>query len=371
MRIAFIADALDDQYAGIHIYTREMLNALAQIDVQNTYIAIRSKQGTDLHEKIEQIVLPVLSIPGYSAYRLLVKIPQALVKAKADIVVEPRHFGPFNLPKHIRRMTVIHDLTPILFPEMHQRFSRTLQRWFLPSILRRADHVITNSFYTKKDVEKHYPVTKGKITAIQLGKDPIFKPIKNDLLLKKYQIKKPYLLSVGTIEPRKNLSTLLTAFEQFKKEKKKLGAFDNYQLVLTGKSGWKNAALMEAIQQSDFSEDIILTGYVAWEELPALYSAADVFIYPSLYEGFGLPVLEAMACATPVLVSDVSSLPEVGGKAAHYFPPQSSDVLCEKMIELTQNHILRKESGQRSLVQADKFSWERAAKEMIQLWALS
>lgn len=363
MRIAFIADALDDQYAGIHIYTLEILNALAKLDTQNNYIAVRSKLGTALHPDIEQIILPVLSIPGYSAYRLLVKIPQALVKAKADIVIEPRHFGPFNLPKHIRRMTVIHDLTPILFPEMHQRFSRTLQRWFLPSILRRADHVITNSFYTQQDVEQYYPITKGKITAIQLGKDSIFKPTKNDLILKKYKIKKPYFLSVGTIEPRKNLSTLLSAFEVFKQQTN-----NNYQLVLTGKSGWKNADLMAAIEQSAFSEDIILTGYVAWEELPVLYSAAEVFIYPSLYEGFGLPVLEAMACGTVVLVSEVSSLPEVGGAAAHYFPPTSVDALCEKMIELSQNQDLRDRSAALSLAQAEKFSWERAARGMVELW---
>lgn len=364
MRIAFIADALDNQYAGIHIYTREIIKALAKVDKENTYIALRMKAGNEFEGlPVEQLVVPSPPLPGYAGFRLFVKIPQALVKAKADIVIEPRHFGPFNLPKHIKRMTVIHDLTPVLFPKMHEWVSSQLQRRFLPSILKRTNHIITNSEYTKADVLRVYPFTKNKTTAILLGKEAIFKPTHNDAVLPKYGIQKPYILSVGTLEPRKNLSRLLLAYEQMKAQINPL-----IQLVLVGKKGWKNKDLMERIAQSPFAKDIILTGYVERQDLPVLYSSAAFFVYPSLYEGFGLPVLEAMACGTAVLTSNVSSLPEVGGDVALYFNPESVEELTKQLIFLIQNNKEREERAERSLKRAEGFSWEKAAREMKKLF---
>ena len=360
MRIAFIADALDFQYAGIHIYTREILKALVAIDTENEYIVVRGKSG-DKIEGAEEIIIPVQpNIPGHKRLRLFTNIPRSLVKAGADVVVEPSHFGPFNLPKHIKRVTVLHDLTPFLSPDYHVFSSRLFHRLLMPRVLRRADHVLTVSEHTRRDMIARFPFTEKKSTAILLGRDELFVPKNDKSVLEKYDIRQPYFLYVGTLEPRKNLNVLVDAYNTFRK---KSGL--NYQLVLVGKKGWKIDNLLEKIQQSPFQKDIILTGYVAREELPMLYTMSEIFVYPSLYEGFGLPVLEAMSCGARVITSKVSSLPEVGGDAAMYFDPNSPEQLANLMLQLAFDTPLLKILSEKSLAQAQQFSWEKTAKKTL------
>ncbi len=360
MRIAFIADALDFQYAGIHIYTREILKALVAIDTKNEYIVVRGKAGEKI-EGAEEIIIPVNpNIRGHKEWRLLRSIPRALVKAGVDIVVEPRHFGPFNLPKEIKRVTVLHDLTPVLFPDYHILSSRILHRYVLPRVLRRTDHVLTVSECTRQDLIETFPFAEKKSTAILLGRDESFTPKNDASVLEKYGIRQPYFLYVGTLEPRKNLGVLVDAYNTFRQR-----SGLNHQLVLVGKKGWKIDNLLEKIRQSPYQKDIILTGYVAREELPVLYTMSEVFVYPSLYEGFGLPVLEAMSCGARVITSKVSSLPEVGGDAAMYFDPNSVEQLANMMLQLAFDAPLLKILSEKSLAQAQQFSWEKTAKETL------
>ena len=362
MRIGIIADALDDQYAGIHIYTREIIRSLARLDKKNSYVIVRQKHGEQF-DGMEELVIPTKGIPGHGAHRLFFQVPKMLRKAKVDAVIEPRHFGPFNLPKKIKRLTVIHDLTPVIMPHFHRFPSQLLQRTFLPFILSRADHVITNSAYTLSDIVQYYPDTKDKITAIHLGKEAIFKPKKDPSVLKKYHIHSPYFLFVGTIEPRKNLMTLLKAYEKFREN-----SAQNHQLVLVGKLGWQSNDVLKAIDQSPFKGDIIRAGYVDRVDLPVLYSMTEAFIYPSFYEGFGLPVLEAMACGAPCIVSNISSLPEVGGDAALYFDPQEFNGLLKQINNIVHDGQLQIQASKKSLEQAERFSWDRAGREMMALF---
>ena len=283
-----------------------------------------------------------------------------------DIVVEPHHFGPFNLPKRIKRITVIHDLSPIHYPEWHQFLSRKLQQLFLPSILKRANHIITNSLFTAQDVANYFPFTANKISGILLGKEAFFQPQLNPIILKKYRISKPYLLHIGTIEPRKNLKLLLSAFEKIKSQ-----ANRDLQLVLVGKSGWKSKSFIKALNNSPFSKDIKWLGYVNRTELPVLYSSATAFVYPSHFEGFGLPVLEAMACGAPVIVSNVSSLPEIVGKAGIFFQPNNVEELIRQILNLLNNKQLRGSLSALSLEQAAKFSWEKTARETLAVFEKS
>lgn len=356
MRIAIIADALDQQYAGIYIYTKEIIKAIATLDTSHQLIIVRAKAKNEF-EGVEEIVIPERSFLGHAAYRLLILIPHALNQAKVDVVIEPRHFGPFNLNNKIKRITVIHDLTPLLFPKWHQFSSQLLQRIFLPHILKRADHIITNSTYTSQDVNKIFPFTKGKTTAILLGKDTIFRPTVSKDVLKKYKVQQPFFLFVGTFEPRKNLSTLIKAFNKFK-------ATTNatHQLVLIGKKGWKNTSFFKDLEQSPFRKNIILTGYVERAELPVFYTMATAFVYPSHYEGFGLPILEAMTCGTIVISSNTSSLPEVGGTAANYFSPEDEQALTNFLIEFS---LKKEQQSTASLQQSQKFSWLKAAQQLI------
>lgn len=355
LRIAILADPLDRQYAGVHIYTRELIRAMAAMEHPHEIILIRPEKKDDI-EGVTEWVVPILPIPGHQSFRLFFQIPLLLRKRKVDIVLEPAHFGPFNLPKHIKRITFIHDLTPLIFPEMHTFHGQLLQKIFLPGILRRADHVLVNSAYTQSDLIAHFPFCQDKSTVTLLGKEALFQPDHRPEVLQKYQVKQPYILYTGTIEPRKNLLTLLKAFHAFKKQ---TGL--PHQLVWVGKSGWKNKEIFEAIESSPFRDDIIQTGYVLREELPALYSQGMVFVYPSLYEGFGLPILEAMACGTPIITSNTSSMPEVGGQAALYIQPKDHLSLTEYLIKIAQEPTFRQQKSAEVLQQASQFDWKETA----------
>lgn len=363
MKIAIIGDALDYQYAGIYYYTKELINALARIDKKNEYWIVRGKSSGDISTNVKELIIPSKKIPGAGAYRLFVSIPKILAKKGVDIVVEPRHFGPFNLPKRIKRVTVIHDLSPIHYPEWHQFISSKAQELFLPAILKRADHIITNSNFTAQDVIQYFPFTKNKTTGILLGKEDFFKPNPNKAILAKLGLKTPYILHTGTIEPRKNLPLLVKAFEQIKKEKA-----TNLQLVLVGKLGWKSESLQAIINISPFKKDIKLLGYVERDMLPTIYTEARVFVYPSHFEGFGLPVLEAMSCGTPVIVSDVSSLPEIIGTSGLTFLPNDQEQLVKKINQVLDNDSLIQTLSEQSLQQAAKFSWDKTAKKTLEIF---
>ncbi len=355
MRIAFLADPLDRQYGGIHIYTKELLKALSRIDKENEYFIFRSEAKEEFHG-MNEIVVPYSRIPGYPIWRLFFQLPNIIKKMEIDLVIEPAHFGPFNLPKRIKRVTVIHDLTMYLFPQYHLFFSQFIQRIFLPRVLRKSDHIITNSKNTMQDLIRFFPHTKGKSTAILLGKDEIFRRKIDETVLSKHGINKPYILYVGTLEPRKNVIVLINAFNKFKKE----SGF-THQLVLVGKEGWKSEPILETIRHSPYTEEIARLGYVERTELPVLYSMAELFVYPSIYEGFGLPILEAMACGTTVLTSNVSSLPEVGKNAVLYFSPNSEKELSELLISSSKKKEIRNKYSELGKHQAAKFTWGKTA----------
>ena len=363
MKIAIIADALDYQYAGIYYYTKELVRALAKIDKENDYLIVRSQSEGDFSKNVKELIIPTPKFPGGAAYRLFITVPRLLTKEKVDIVVEPRHFGPFNLPSHIKRITVIHDLSPLRFPQWHELVSRKLQKFFLPSILRRAHHIITNSQFTAQDVRNYFPFTKGKTTGILLGKEVFFKPDENKSILEKYDLNSPYLLHTGTIEPRKNLSFLLNVFEKVKGTTP-----SDLQLVLAGKVGWGQSNFLERVERSPYRNDIKLLGYVPREHLPAIYTGATLFIYPSHFEGFGLPALEAMSCGLPTLVSDNSSLPEIVGTAGLTFPTNDVSFLQNTILSLLNNAPLRQKMAEQSLRRAEEFSWEKTAKETLTIF---
>lgn len=360
MKIAILADPLDGQYAGIHIYTREFINAIIQYDKLNEYILIRQKKSIE-YPQLQQVVVPNLPVyTGFQVLRLFFIFPIILRKLKVDAVLEPAHFGPFNLPKRIKRITVIHDLTPILFPELHRFYSQTLQRIFLQGILKKADLILTNSDHTSRDTIAFCQSTQDKIKRIYLGKDEQFTPTACSKTIDKFDLERPYFLSVGTIEPRKNLLLLLSAYEQFRRSGK-----ERVRLLVVGKRGWKAQAIMNELENHPFKEDIKVLGYVNREELPVLYSKTLALIYPSIYEGFGLPVLEAMSCGAPCILSDSSSLPEVGGDAACYFKHTDSKKLFALMKEIFQDKQLRNSMRKKSLEQAAKFSWNAYAEAFV------
>ncbi len=360
MHIVIIADSIDKQSAGIHYYTKNLIIHLLKNDKKNSYTIIKLNQKV-IKEGISSISLPnTLKFLKNDPIRNFFTLPGLIKKMKPDIVIEPAHFGPFNLPNHIKRITVIHDLTPVKLPEFHKIGSRLLQKLFFPHLIRNADQLITNSLNTTADLNHYYPKSKQKTTPIYLGKADFFKPSFNEKVLNKYKITQPYFLSVGTIEPRKNLKTLLKAYKIFRRE-----TAQKVKLVICGNVGWKSRSFFQTFFKHPFKEDILLIGYADRLDLPFLYSHAKAFIYPSYYEGFGLPVLEALSCGAPCVISNRSSLPEVGEDAALYFSPESDRELADHLKLLCNDEQLGKELGRKALAQAEKFSWTKFADEFI------
>ena len=353
MKIAFLADTLDRQYAGIHIYTYNLLRALIRLDHENQYYLVRPQPKGDLSPAIE-IIKPIYRVPGHQSLRLFWDIPRTLARQNMDLVIEPAHFGPFNLPKRIKRITFIHDLTTIKMPQLHVRHSQLLQRMFLPGILRRADRILVNSNHTRNDVLDYLPGLAQKTDVIYAGKDDIFYP--RPELKASLDIKASYFLYVGTLEPRKNLLTLLTAYQRFRDR-----TTAKTKLVFIGKKGWQSKGLMQAYQHHPYKTDIVLKGYVDRKHLPVWMSNCLAFIYPSLYEGFGLPVLEAMACGAPVIVADNSSLREISGDAALLFEAKNVQLLTRYLLNVQQKSELRQSLSKKSLQQAKNYTWERSA----------
>lgn len=361
MKIAILSDTLDNQKAGIHVYTRSLIQELLKRNDEHEYILVRQKKDNELSH-IKQIIIPNCNLPiGFASLRLFFIIPYLLTKQKVDAVFEPAHFGPFNLPKRIKRITFIHDLTPIILPEYHRWHSQILQRIFLKRILQNTHLIFTNSKNTSMDLERFYPFTKGKNKILLLGKDSQFQPTQNKNLIQNFGIKQPYFLSVGTIEPRKNLGRLLKAYNLFMNETN-----TPYNLVIVGDLGWKTENFERELAKHPYRDQIQLLGYVKKEELPIIYSHAQALIYPSLYEGFGLPVLEALACGTDVICSKTSSLPEVGGSVANYCNPKSVNEIKKQMIKVSNFSVgEQKINSKKNIEQAKKFSWKKHIKSFI------
>lgn len=353
MKIAIIADPIDNQKGGVHVYTRELAHALLADPGHHSFLLVRERRDP-LLQGATQIVIPNIRIGlGLAALRLFFLVPLVLWWHRVDAVMEPAHFGPFNLPRRIKRITMIHDLTPLRFPHYHRFHSQLLQRIFLKGILRRADLILANSRHTASDIGEFFPFAKPKTKVILLGCDPAIRPASHRPLPASLGIRQPYWLNVGTIEPRKNLVRLLQAYTAFRK-----AAEERVLLVITGQRGWKSEPFYEALADHPFREDIILTGYVSDEDLSILYSHALALIYPSEYEGFGLPVLEAMSCGCPVICSSVSSLPEVGGDVALYCDPYSIDDMSKQMGALHAFSAAEKATlREKALQRASVFRW--------------
>ena len=354
MRIAILADALDFQNAGIHYYLKGLLSAISA-DLQGHEVVLVRPGGADSVPGFRELLVPGERwTTAGGLVRVLSEIPALLKKEKVEVVIEPAHFGPFNLPPEMRRITIIHDLTPIILPEFHPFYSTLAHRLLLPGILRKADQIIVNSDNTGWDLTRRFPFASGKVTKVSPAKDAAFYPREDSKILQKYGISAPYILTVGTIEPRKNLNLMLKAFEKIR-----LSLQLPIEWVIAGGPGWKNNSFYEALEKSPAKKDVRIIGYADRADLPVLYSSCEVFAYPSHYEGFGLPALEAMACGAPVLLSGSSSMPEVGGEAALYFNPAAESAALESLLPALLNNKEQKSSlRQKSLERAATFSPE-------------
>lgn len=353
---------------GVSSYTRELVKNLLAIDKKNQYILFGSslraaKKLREFEKSLEGFKNFELKIIPYPAFFLEFLWNRLHIYPIEKIIgeVDVFHSSDWTQPptgKDVKKVTTVHDLIPFLFPtSVHPKIIATHKRR-LERVRKEVDLIIADSETTKDDLIKFANIPEGKIRVIYLASGSEFKPQddqKVEEVLQKYKIKKPFLLSVATQEPRKNIQKLLDVFEKIVKDRPEL------RLVLTGKYGWGPGM--------HTPENVIWTNYVPQEDLTALYSASRVFLYPSLYEGFGLPILEAMACGTPVITSNNSSMAEIAKDAAILVDPRS-EAQITRAIDLVLN--LNLENYQKmvraSLDRARKYTWKKTASETLKVY---
>ena len=291
---------------------------------------------------------------------------QGLKKIAIDIYHEPNYLSfKYNGPTILN----VHDLSWISFPQTHPKERVKILNENFESSLRNAEKIITDSLFIKNEIISQFGIKKDKIHSIELGVEDYFRPISkldSFYLLNKYNLSyKNYWIYLGTIEPRKNIELIIDAFM-------KLPKFIRVSnpLVIVGMYGWNSKALYTKINKLLKFGEIIYLSYVKNSELPILLSGARALIYPSLYEGFGLPTLEAMSCGAPVICSNVTSLPEVVGQAGLYFHPSDVDKLNEYMLNLFDDEKYCNLLSERSILRSKNFTWDKCAKETIKIYRL-
>lgn len=360
MRIAINTRVLiKDKLEGVGWYIYEVVKRLVHSHPEHTFILIFDRP---FHNDFNfgPNVLPVVANPQarhpvlFALWFELV-IPRILKKYKADLFFSPDGF--LSLRASIPQLLTVHDLAYKHFPLYNSYLQRSYYQYFMPKFLARADQIIAVSEATRQDIIDSGISPTNVIVAYNAANDR-FKPADEETcqqLRVCYTDNQPFFLYVGAIHPRKNIRRLITSFSRFKAE-----SALPHKLVLLGRMAWMSADVQQAIIDSRYAADIIQVGYKA-ESLPAFYSASTALVYVSLFEGFGLPILEAMCCDTAVISSATSSMPEVAGKAALLIDPYSETHICDAMIRIIKEPGLRDSLIQEGRLQRQLFSWEKSA----------
>ena len=348
------------QRTGTENYSLNLIRHLVALDQKNSYrLYLNRPPPREL--RIANCELRVMPFPRLWTH---VRLSREMMRRPPDVLFVPAHVLPIVHPR--ASVVTVHDLGYLYFPHAH----RPLDRLYLDLSTRHnacaAAHLISDSQATKRDLVERYGVDPAKIAVVYPGYDAAaFRPVRDEAAIEavraRYGIAGEYILSVGTLQPRKNLVRLIEAFAICDLQ----SAICNLQLVITGKRGWLYEEIFTKVYQLGLEDEVIFTGYVAGSDLPALLSGASLFVMPSLYEGFGLPVLEAMACGVPVVCSNVSSLPEVAGEAAILVDPLDVGGMAAAMEQVLSDEELRAKLSARGFERARRFLWENCARETL------
>ncbi len=277
---------------------------------------------------------------------------------KPDVFLTLTHYGPrFS---RIPTIVSVMDLSYLHYPQTFKKNDLyQLTKWTEYSV-KKAKKVITISNSSKNDIIKYYKVRPEKVKVVHLGLKNLSMNAPSEKDLKEFGVNQKFILFVGTLQPRKNISRLIEAFSRLPKE-----ISSDHQLVIIGKKGWLYEDILSAPEKYNVKDKVVFLDYISDEDLPNFYRKAEVFVLPSLYEGFGLPVLEAMRYGCPVITSNVSSLPEAGGDAAQYFEPEDVDDIKKSIEKVLTDRSLREKMIERGREHYKKFTWEKAAKEVL------
>jgi glycosyltransferase involved in cell wall biosynthesis len=304
-----------------------------------------------------------------SLLRLLCFIPRGLKAQRIDIFHGLDHIGVPLFARVGRYVATVHDMIPLLWPQWVTRKHRLVVTAAYHRLRHQADIIITPSEATKADIVRYLQISPHRISVIPWGCEARFQPTADPdhlaLVQQRYRLPAQYLLFVGTLEPRKNLTTLLHAYAMLRAE----GGVKDLKLVVAGRTGWLYAEIFDTVKTLALEEEVIFTGFVVDEHLPALYRGAQLLVFPSLYEGFGLPILEAMASGVPVITSTTASMPEVAGDAAILVDPYEPRAIAEGIARVLAEDRLREALIQKGLARVQGFTWDSVAHKTLELYA--
>jgi glycosyltransferase involved in cell wall biosynthesis len=285
------------------------------------------------------------------------RIPAILKKIKADVFVSMDNFC--SIKTKVPTLLVLHDLAYLHFPEQIQKKNLWYYRYYTPRFVERADRIVAVSEYTRKDLLDHFDVPREKTAVTCNGCSTNFRPLNPesvDYIRREISDGKPYFIYVGAIHPRKNVGRLIQAFNRYKKQSRA-----NTKLLIIGRKAWMTRETQKAYKESEWKDDILFKGFVHREKLPVYIGAALAMVYVSLFEGFGIPILEAMHAEVPVITSNVSSMPEVSGEAGLLVDPYDIDSITEALIRMEEDVELRLELVRKGRQQRQNFTWNKAS----------
>lgn len=360
-----------EQGGGIGRYVRELVQALAQHDHQTPYRLFVSGAGKPLptspgpNFSWRQTKIPPIWFARLW-HRAHLPLPVELFTGRPALF----HATDFVLPPTLpgtRTLLTVHDLSFIRVPETASPSLKAYLDRVVPASVQRADHILADSQATKDDLVALYGTAPEKITVLLSGVDPYFRPSFDpthfETLKTKYHLpERQYIFSCGTVQPRKNYGLLIESLAHLRAEGRDLA------IVIAGGKGWLEGPMYKTLRETGMSDFVHLIGFADDDDLPALYSHAACFALPSLYEGFGLPVLEAMACGTPVVTSNISSLPEVAGDATLLIEPTDLDALTNALRLLLDDAALRSTLIEAGKARAQQFTWEKAAQQLGEIY---
>ncbi len=349
LRIALDTQSTLGRKTGIGIYTSELLAAMRRVAPEHEYVELN--WGNDVSMRLDRRL-------RWQQY----EIPRRSRDIHADLLHVPGFDAPVR--RSIPTILTVHDLIGMLFPQNLPPVSRFYWSRWLPFTVRYADAIIADSAATRNDIVHLLHADPQRITVIPLGVSELFRPAATTMIAdmrNRYHLINPYILFVGTLEPRKGIDTLIDAVARL------IQGYP-HELVLVGKKGWYWDRLQSRIANNGLEGRVRVLDYVPTNDLPAIYSGADVFAFPSRYEGFGLPILEAMACYTPVVCANASSLPEVAGTAAILIKPDDVEVLTSALLKVINTPECASAMRDQGILQASLFSWDQTARMTLDLY---
>jgi len=352
---------LKDRLEGIGWFTYETLKRIAQKHTEHEFIFMFDREYSDefiFSSNINPVIVrPPARHPTLWYLWLEYSVPRVLKKYNADLFLSPDGF--LSLSTDIPSLNVIHDINFFHRPEDVPFVSRKYYNHYFPLFARKAKRIGTVSEYSKNDICESYNIDADKIDVLYNGSNNIYSPLSNEekeITKKNYSQDCEYFVFIGSLHPRKNVPRLLKAFDSFRKT-----GDNNIKLVIVGSTMWKNAEMKKILTSMEYRNEVIFTGRLSPGDLHKVLGAALALTFVPTFEGFGIPVLEAMYCDTPVLTSDATSIPEVGGDAVLYADPYSVDSIKDGMVKISGDKELRGSLIEKAGEQRKKFSWDKSA----------